>query len=231
MQQFEVLRTEQKYELSPPEASRMEFLLSQVLRRDSHSQNGGYMVRSLYFDTPDALDYYEKLDGLEARKKVRLRVYGFGDTPAKLELKQKQGSQQRKRSLTLSRRQAEQLIAGDFSSLEQSGEFGRYMYSLMRTEDYRPVCMVEYDRVAFICPTNDIRLTLDSGLRSNEGCFELYNPAMQFAPVYPLGGVTLEVKYNHFLLSYIKDALVSVNKLRVSSSKYCRCRQFGLIGE
>lgn len=231
MQQLEVLRTEKKYGLGPQEASRMEFLLSQVLRRDAHSKNGAYRVRSLYFDTPDALDYYEKIDGLESRKKVRLRIYGLGDTTAKLELKQKQGTLQRKRSLSLSREHAEQLIEGDFSCLENYGDFGQYMGRLMQMGVYRPSCLIEYDRTAFFCETNDIRITFDSRLRSNEGNARLYDPSVQLAPVGPPGGVTLEVKYNHYLLSYIKDVLAAVNMLSISSSKYCSCRQFGLRGE
>lgn len=231
MQRLDVLRIEQKYTLGPREASRMVYLLSQILQRDSYSRNGSYMVRSLYFDTPDALDYFDKIDGLESRKKVRLRIYGIGDAPAKLELKQKQGSLQRKRSLTLSREQAEQVISGDLSCLEGCGEFGQSMRRLMDLGAYRPSCMVEYDRAAFFCPTNDTRITFDSCLRSNEGCFRLYDPSVQLTPVGSPGSVTMEVKYNHFLLSYIKDTLSAANMLSVSSSKYCSCRQFGLRGE
>ena len=34
-----------------------------------------YTVRSIYFDTPHLLFYYEKLDGLKIRKKLRIRTY------------------------------------------------------------------------------------------------------------------------------------------------------------
>ena len=228
---LDVLRREIKYEIDACREAKLKSLLSAILEADVHNGVGGYRVRSLYFDTPDALDFYEKIDGLENRKKIRLRIYDFGDSPAKLELKQKQGIQQRKQTLTLSRRQAEQIIAGDYSCLDDCGKFGRYMRLTMQTGVYRPACLVEYDRTAFFCRTNHTRITLDSGLRSNEGSFELYDASVQLYPVTLPGKVTLEVKYNHFLLSYIKDVVSTVDMLGVSGSKYCRCRRFGLGGE
>ena len=228
---LDVLRQEIKYEIDSCQALKLKRLLSAVLEGDEHNGKDGYRVRSLYFDTPDALDFYEKIEGLEKRKKIRLRIYDFGDSPAKLELKQKQGIQQRKQTLTLNREQAEQIIAGDYSCLDDCGDFGRYMRLTMQTGAYRPACLVEYDRTAFFCRTNDTRITLDSGLRSNEGSFELYDASVQLYPVTLPGKVTLEVKYNRFLLSYIKDVVSRVDMLSVSGSKYCRCRRFGLGGE
>lgn len=228
---LDIFRREIKYEIDPCLTEVLKQRLSAVLPADPHNGTQGYLVRSVYFDTPDASDCCEKLDGVENRKKLRLRVYGFGDTPAKLELKQKQGAFQRKRSLTLSRPQAEQLLAGDSSCLEDCGEFGQQMARLMALGAYRPSCLVEYDRIAFCCPTNDTRVTLDSRLCSNEGCFRLYDPTVQLTPVGRPGMVTLEVKYNHFLLSFVKDSVNMAGMLNVSASKYCRCRQFGIGGE
>lgn len=228
---LDVLRREVKYEIDFCQALKLKRLLSSVLEGDVHNGENGYMVRSLYFDTPDATDYYEKIEGLENRKKIRLRIYDFGDSSVKLELKQKQGIQQRKQSLTLSRGQAERLIAGDYSCLDDCGEFGRYMRLTMQTGAYRPACLVEYDRTAYFCQTNDTRITLDSGLRSSEGNFALFDASVQLSPVSAPERLTLEVKYNHFLLSYIKDAISTIDMLGVSGSKYCRCRRFGLGGE
>ena len=39
--------------------------------------------------------------------------------------------------------------------------------------------------------------------------------------------VVLEVKYNGFLLSYIKHMLLPVQKSELSVSKYCMARQIG----
>ena len=52
-------------------------------------------------------------DGIGERRKIRLRIYDPGDKNAKLELKEKTGDFQRKRSLTVSREEAEQMMEGN----------------------------------------------------------------------------------------------------------------------
>ena len=37
--------------------------------------NQRYTVRSIYFDTPELDFYYEKIDGVKIRKKLRVRTY------------------------------------------------------------------------------------------------------------------------------------------------------------
>ena len=50
---------------------------------------GKYTVRSIYFDTPDLDFYYEKMDGLKIRKKLRVRTYNEMSDYAFLEIKRK----------------------------------------------------------------------------------------------------------------------------------------------
>ena len=38
--------------------------------------NENFAVRSLYFDDPNYVNYYEKIDGMKLRHKFRLRTYG-----------------------------------------------------------------------------------------------------------------------------------------------------------
>ncbi|MGN0414737.1 MAG: VTC domain-containing protein [Agathobacter sp.] len=69
-----------------------------MLLTDSFSQKGSYMVRSLYFDTPEDRDYFQKINEQNVRRKIRLRIYSPTDQRAKLEMKQKENIFQRKRS-------------------------------------------------------------------------------------------------------------------------------------
>ena len=39
------------------------------------SKNKGYFVRSLYYDNPQYDNFFEKVDGMQVRKKFRLRTY------------------------------------------------------------------------------------------------------------------------------------------------------------
>ena len=112
-----VSRKEKKFLVDMASAKQLEGLLSQVVPGDPHNGSHGYPVRSLYFDTLHDRDFAEKLFGTDPRRKVRLRVYDPTADFALLELKQKQGENQRKRSLPLTRAEARRLIEGDFDGL------------------------------------------------------------------------------------------------------------------
>lgn len=100
---------------------------------DSHSSGDGYTIRSLYFDSLEDVDWQEKEDGLELRRKIRLRNYGSQSTFAKLEMKQKQGANQKKRSLLLSKEDAQELISGDYSVLLN------YPDAMLCTDEHEPL--------------------------------------------------------------------------------------------
>jgi hypothetical protein len=78
---------------------------------------------------------------------------------------------------------------------------------------------------------NDIRITFDSEVESNEGYFDIFDKNLCIYPVMPKDEVILEVKYNNFILSYIKDVIQCVDKTEMSNSKYCMARKYGMIGE
>lgn len=226
---LDVLRTEQKYILNPLEKAHLEFVLNGALHRDIHSVGQGYMVRTLYFDTWDDRDFYDKVDGLEMRRKIRLRIYEPNAPYAKLELKEKQGSLQRKRSLQLTQEQALCLCAGDYKPLMQmDSDFAMELYTRMQQFCYRPKCIVEYDRIAFAVPENDTRITLDANLRASESRLDLFASDLALYPAGVPGQVTMEVKFNGFLLSYIKGLVSLSSRTRCSSSKYCIARNITL---
>lgn len=225
----EVMRLEKKYALDQFQASSLRGRLEQVMHPDPHNGARGYLIRSLYFDTPDDQDFMDKVEGLELRRKLRLRIYDPQDSFAMLEMKQKQGPYQKKRSLRLARRDALALCRGDYSPLLQYREpFAGECYGLMHCRCYRPKVVVEYRRQAYIAQENHIRLTLDSGLKTAEACMDLFskNLARHYA-MDPYQAI-LEVKYNGFLLSYIKDLLNDAHRPEVTISKYCIARRLSM---
>ena len=225
---LDVSRKENKYLVSTQTASRTNALLSQTIKSDPNNGPNGYMVRSLYFDTPYDEDYQEKVDGLLYRKKVRLRIYSPTDDYAKLELKEKINTNQRKRSLTITRADALRLISGQYSCLlSYQSKFAQEMYLLMSLKHYIPKCIVEYRRNAFIVEENNTRITLDANLLATESDYSLFKDKLFLYPVTQPDSVTLEVKYNHFLLSYVKDLLWLHNSLPISNSKYILSRSVG----
>ena len=88
--------------------------------------------------------------------------------------------------------------------------------------------MVEYQRKAFIAKENKIRVTFDSHIVATETCFDLFSGNLVMYPVLDPFNTVLEVKYNGFLLSYIKELVNRVDRSQLSVSKYCLARSAGL---
>lgn len=198
--------------------------LSSIMKTDANSDIGGYLVRSLYFDSIYDDDYFDKINGLESRKKIRLRIYSPGQHNAKLELKQKQGAAQRKKSLIITRHLAEEMIMGNYSGLANlDSELAMKFYQLMETGIYRPKCIVEYHRIAFAENSNEIRITFDSEIGANYHFEDFFKRDLTLIPVWkePI----LEVKYNGFLLENIKKMLDFADSSELAVSKYAMSRQ------
>ena len=216
-----VFREEKKFLISIDEFIKKSHMLSQVMTEDPHNGVHGYVIRSLYFDTLYDGDYFEKLAGVETRRKIRLRIYDPNADFAMLEMKQKQGANQLKRSLSLSRSDAVALTKGDYSPLLSYKEpFAAECYALMRCRCYRPKAIVQYHRKAFIAKENKIRVTFDNQIAATESSFDLFSPTLNMNPVLDPYDVVLEVKFNGFLLDYIRRIINSIDRSELSVSKY-----------
>lgn len=225
----EVYRQEKKYLMHLADARRLSGLLASLMMEDAHNGTQGYCIRSLYFDTLTDKDYFDKLDGLEIRKKLRLRIYNPSSDFAMLEMKQKEGAYQKKRSLRISRSDAEAMCRGNYEGLlHYPDAFALECYGLMQMQCYRPKTIVEYRRTAFVAKENRTRITFDSGIRASESCMDLFSDCLNLYPVLDPFHYVLEVKYNGFLLSYIKDAVQAANRSELSVSKYCLARSAGM---
>ena len=221
----EVLRQEKKYLMTLQNVKSLSGKLSQVLIEDEHNGANGYSIRSLYFDTPYDDDFYDKVDGLLLRKKIRLRIYHPKAETAKLEIKQKEGMFQRKRSLKMSREDAKRLIQGEYGVLLKYPEpFAAECYGIMCMKGYRPKTVVEYLRKAYIAKENSIRITFDSQIRATEARYDIFAEDLNMYPVLDSFNAVLEVNYNGFLLSYIKSLVNSADRSELSVSKYCLAR-------
>ena len=225
----EVYRQEKKYFMTMYSMQKLAGQLDPVMIQDAHNGALGYRIRSLYFDTIDEQDYQSKIDGLELRRKIRLRIYDPDAEFAMLEMKQKEGIYQKKRSLRISREDAMELVSGRYQSLlRYDNPFAAECYGLMHMQCYRPKTIVEYKRKAYIAKENKIRITFDHDIRATESCMDLFARDLNLYPVLdPFNGV-LEVKYNGFLLSYIKNLVNAADRSELSVSKYCLARSAGL---
>lgn len=224
MAELSTYRKEIKYVISKATALKIVSDLEKLLKEDSHNNmsEAGYIVRSLYFDSITNTDYYEKLAGTEIRKKIRLRVYGINDEKCKLELKQKFGDNQHKESLIVSREDAKYLFNGDYTVLRNyfsESELAVKIYSSLVLGSYRPAAIIEYDRKAFLYDLYDIRVTLDSNVRSSESNYNIFDENIIFTPILNEHAI-LEVKYSGKMIGFISDILSKHAVNQTSYSKY-----------
>ena len=85
-------RHELKYLINYGDAELIKQRLKTVLKTDMHAQNGNYHIRSLYFDDYWNTAYIDKVNGVDRRKKYRIRLYDLNDNFIRLECKIKNGS-------------------------------------------------------------------------------------------------------------------------------------------
>ena len=95
----------------------------------------------------------------------------------------------------------------------------------MHYKCYRPKTIVQYNRKAYIAKENKIRITFDNNIVATETNFDLFSENLAMYPVLDKFNVVLEVKFNGFLLDYIRQFINSINKSELSVSKYALARQ------
>ena len=221
-----VTREEKKFLISFEEFRNKSHYLDNLMIQDIHNGTNGYIIRSLYFDTIYDDDFFEKLEGIETRRKIRLRIYDPKNDFAMLEIKQKQGALQKKRSLRMTKADANDLIRGRYEVLlKYADKFARECYGLMNYKCYRPKTIVQYNRKAYIAKENKIRITFDNNIVATETNFDLFTENLIMYPVLDTFNVVLEVKFNGFLFDYIRCFINNINKSELSVSKYALARQ------
>ena len=221
------LRHEWKHEITPADCLVLTSRLSAVARRDAHGENGRYMIRSLYFDDLRDTALREKIDGVNRREKFRIRFYNGDASYICLEKKTKQNGLCGKRSVLLSAHEVQSLLDGDLDWMPDSGRaLIQELYWKMKTAGLRPKTIVDYTRDAFVFPAGNVRVTLDSGIRTGLQSTDFLNPECVTVPAGD-APVILEVKWNDFLPDVIRNAVQLPGRRTSSFSKYAACRVYG----
>lgn len=224
MEKKPIYRNEWKHLLSHSDAELLRRRLLPFMKLDPHAQDGGYEIRSLYFDDWKNSAYEQKMMGVYSRKKWRIRIYNYSDRKIALERKRKSGSYIFKESVDLSRDEFEQILAGDYAFLLKRkenlcGEF----YAECVTELLRPKVIVDYDRVPLILDEGTVRITFDDHVRAAVGSFRIFDPELPTLPAQDPEYLILEVKYTEFLPRLIQKLLPSPNQDFLAFSKYVAC--------
>jgi hypothetical protein len=223
----EKYRHEWKHVLNLSDMLVLRQRLRAVMEHDPHAVDGKYHIRSLYFDNLDDKALREKVDGVNMREKFRIRLYNCNTAVINLEKKSKRNGLGTKYSARLTAEEAQKIVDGDIDwMLGSDRPLVRELYCKMRYQGMRPKTIVDYTREPFIFRAGNVRVTLDYDIRTGLHSTDFLNPV---AVTVPAGDapILLEVKWDEYLPSIIRD-LVSVPDRRVGSfSKYAQCRVYG----
>lgn len=218
MKVLKTFRHEYKYLIPYEDMCSLRMKLEKVLEVDRSSS--GYTVRSLYFDSIDDDDYYDKLNGEMNRKKIRMRIYESNPQAVKLEIKRKYDIHQEKSSLIINREVAEQLLEEKYDVLlDYNDEVANEIYTILKTGVYKPKVIIEYKRIAYKTNTTT-RITFDYEIKESHDIDNFFNDNINYYDVISRKDVVLEVKFDRYLEPYISNILAKYQSLNSSVSKY-----------
>ncbi len=221
-------RHEWKHEITYADLLSIRARLQAVAQPDPHAVDGRYLIRSLYFDNLNDKALREKIDGVNMREKFRIRYYN-GD-PSKiihLEKKSKLNGLGTKYSAPLTMAEAQSIVDGDIDwMLKSPHSLIQELYCKMRYQGMAPKTIVDYTREPFIYGPGNVRVTFDYDIRTGLSCTDFLDPD---CVTIPAGDppIILEVKWDAFLPSVIRDAVQTPDRRVSAFSKYAQCRIYG----
>jgi len=195
--------------------------------------NNQYTVRSVYFDTPRFDYYFEKIEGVKNRKKVRIRGYTSNESNETvfLEIKRKYDVPILKHRAPILFSQIDDLLAGKISTKmehtmansDSGRNMNRFLYQVY-SKNLRPVVLVIDEREAYLSKFDpNVRVTFDKNLRGSAypsvgGLFidEQLKQAMERFFI-------LEVKFNRHFPGWLKPVLAKYGLKKQAASKYVKC--------
>lgn len=222
-------RYELKYLADPARVRGLHTEIAALLDRDPEATGATYPLWSVYYDTADLRCYWEKIDGLKFRRKLRIRHYGEADTlqadtPVYVEIKQRFNRVTQKRRIRLPYSAAQRLCAGHDTPEVTDGqesladEVVRFVDEL----DLRPTAIVGYRREAFVGRGADagLRLTIDREVRGRMSVPELHVAGDHRFAVRPDLAV-VEIKVNEQVPYWLSGVVARLQLQTVRISKYC----------
>ena len=220
-------RHEWKHEINYADMLTLRTRLDAVMKRDDHTVNNVYKIRSLYFDNIADTALREKIDGVNIREKFRIRYYNNDTSFVVLEKKSKINGLCAKERSIISKELAQDVVDGNYKSLLDTGDkLCTEFYSKIMTGGLRPKTIVEYTRDPFVFSAGNVRVTIDYDIRTGEFRTDFLNPKTLTIPAGN-SPIILEVKWDDYLPDIIKDAVTIKGRRVTAFSKYQQCRIYG----
>lgn len=220
-------RHELKYLISAGQLPMLQGRLRHLLRPDIHAgAAGSYRIRSLYFDDIYDRCFYENENGTDPREKFRIRIYNGSTDKITLECKRKEHGMTQKNACPLTLEQTQCLMQGKaLPVIESLPPLLCKLELLRQTRRMCPVVIVEYDRIPYVYPNDNVRITLDTNICASTALSAFLETKIPRRPVMPLGQQLLEVKYDAYLPDFVYRSLQLRDLQHSTFSKYYICRK------
>jgi len=193
-----------------------------IMHPDSHS-GGIYEVNNLYLDDKYDTCYNEKMLGSYVRDKYRIRFYNNDLSFIRFENKHKEGDLSYKASVVMTEDKYHEVTQGNMGFfLESHNPLRQKVATLHRLRQMRVASVYSYTREAYVYKPGNVRVTFDSNIRSDTLLPEPYRGAP------PGAGGMMEVKFDRYLPSVIKEMLDGLQLIQTAMSKYCYVRERSL---
>ena len=141
-----------------------------------------------------------------------------------LEKKGKYNGLGTKFSANLTAEEAQKIVDGDLDWMLDSGRpLVQELYCKMRYQGLRPKTIVDYTREPFIYRAGNVRVTFDYDIRTALRCTDFLDPSCVTVPAGD-APILLEVKWDEYLPSIIRDAVQTPGRRAGAFSKYAQCR-------
>ena len=223
-------RHELKYPITGAQLQILRNRINNLVHLDPHVDEAGfYSIRSLYFDDIYNSCYYENENGTDPREKFRIRIYNHSTDRITLECKRKERGKTLKTSCPLTIEQTKMLMEGRIiPDIANQPDVLRKLTLRMMTKGMRPVVIVEYDRIPYVYPDGNVRITMDMNMCSSTSVERFLDEKIPKRPIMPAGQHLLEVKFDEYLPDFIHHNLNLHSLTQTAYSKYYLCRKFTL---
>jgi SPX domain protein involved in polyphosphate accumulation len=223
-------RFEIKYLLAYDQVPKLREVLKARMDADPFSTRGGYQVCSLYYDSTSLRYYWEKIEGLHFRRKLRIRNYGdrhdlSDETPVYIEIKQRVNRVTQKRRIKvpylLARRLCDEGVLIDH--LPEQRPFLEEVLGMVEGHGLRPTAITAYNREAYLGADADLglRVTIDHRVRGRDRDFHL-GAEVENRLIIPPHKAVVEVKANERVPYWVTDLAAGLGMQVVRISKYCQ---------
>lgn len=217
-------RNELKYLLNEKDIMLLKMRLNELIERDANTEDGKYLIRSLYFDDYNNSAFNDKIAGVNDRKKYRIRIYNYSDSVIKLERKLKQGQYINKQAASITKDEFYKIISGDYGFLLKSeSNLLREFYYEVTANFLRPRVIVDYEREPFVYKFGDVRITFDYDVRAAYDSFDIFDKNIATQLTLEPGKQVLEVKFTEYLPDFIRAAITPDSAEYTAVSKYVLC--------